>query len=310
MQACMEQPGDSLGRLSAPLSSRSHATTGVEPAVVLAGQDHTITREVICQDSAVSIHGADMEWMRSAVFGEDTLSPVRVTMRLFMAGGEEKEDSDDAGTHRQMHPGRKKCGCVILFPPCALECYLAQGRREDSDDEENGDDTEGSDEEAERDKDMVRDMHNAAAEYGDVRDDDSSVQNLWVYVRSQIASGLRGGLDGVKRKVWERVDPLFFEGRRRWLGPLWKKVEDLAPTTRLISDAWNGHVDGVAAFEHRKADTKAATASTLTLNAGWEGRLRAWISQPEVLEAGLRDYQEEKELHYLSCIINHVEEVG
>ncbi|CAB1111670.1 unnamed protein product [Ectocarpus sp. CCAP 1310/34] len=142
------------------------------------------------------------------------------------------------------------------------------------------------------------------------KDDDPFLQNLRVYVRSQIASGLRGDLDGVKKKVWERVDPLFFEGRRRWLGPLWKKVKDLPPTTRLIPDAWNGHVDGVAALEHRKADTKAATAFTLTRFAGWEGRLRAWISQPEVLEAGLQDYQEERALHYLSCIINHVEEVG
>ncbi|CAB1104201.1 unnamed protein product [Ectocarpus sp. CCAP 1310/34] len=148
--------------------------------------------------------GADMEWMGSAVFGEDTPSPVRVITRLFTAGGEEKEDSDDAGTNREMHPGRKR-----------------------------------------------------------------------VYVRSQIASGLCGDLDGVKKKVWERVDLLFFEGRRRWLGPLWKKVKDLPPTTRLISDAWNGHVDGVAALEHR-----------------------------------LRDYQEAKALHDLSCIINHVEEVG
>ncbi|CAB1118405.1 unnamed protein product [Ectocarpus sp. CCAP 1310/34] len=113
--------------------------------------------------------GADMEWMRSAVFGEDTPSPVRVITRLFTAGGEEIEDSDDTGTHREMHPGRKKCGCVIELPPCALACCSAQGRREDFDDEENDDDTEGSDEEAERDKDMVREMHDAAAEYGDVR---------------------------------------------------------------------------------------------------------------------------------------------
>ncbi|CAB1101422.1 unnamed protein product [Ectocarpus sp. CCAP 1310/34] len=150
MQACMEQPGDNLGPFSAPtcalLSSRSHTTTGVEPAVVLAGQDHTITREVICQDSAGFIHGADMKWMRSAVFGEDTPSPVRVITRLFTAGGEEKEDSDDAGTSQDASRAQK------------------------------------------------------------------------VYVRSQIASGLLGDLDGVKKKelynkvnVKERKDSVAVE---------------------------------------------------------------------------------------------------
>ncbi|CAN0575427.1 unnamed protein product, partial [Ectocarpus sp. 12 AP-2014] len=56
--------------------------------------------------------------------------------------GEEKEDSDDAGTHREMHPARKR-------------------RREDSDEKEDDGDVEDSDEEAERDKDAVREMHEA-----------------------------------------------------------------------------------------------------------------------------------------------------
>ncbi|CAB1106580.1 unnamed protein product [Ectocarpus sp. CCAP 1310/34] len=241
MQAYIEQSGDNSGPFSAPLSSRSHTTTGVEPAVVLAGQDHTITREVICQDNTGFIHEVPIWNGCGAPFSARTPSPVRIITRLFTAGGEEKEDSDDAAEHIA------RCIQGAKFPPGALECCSAQGRRGDSDDEENDDDTEGSDEEAERDKDMVRDMHDAAAEYGDVRDDGSSVQNLRIYVRIQIASGLRGDLDGVKKKVWERVDPLFVEGRRRWLGPLWKKVKDLSPTTRLISDAWNAHVDGVAA---------------------------------------------------------------
>ncbi|CAN0584526.1 unnamed protein product, partial [Ectocarpus sp. 12 AP-2014] len=79
------------------------------------------------------------------------------------------------------------------------------------------------------------------------------------------------------KKVRERGDDLF-NRRKSWLGPLWEKVKGLAPTARLISEAWNGHVDGVAALKHRKADTKAAAAFTLARFAGWECRLTAWIN--------------------------------
>ncbi|CAB1116850.1 unnamed protein product [Ectocarpus sp. CCAP 1310/34] len=52
-----------------------------------------------------------MEWMRNVIFGEgnegETSSPVRIITRHFTATGEEKEDSDDAGTHREMYPARK-----------------------------------------------------------------------------------------------------------------------------------------------------------------------------------------------------------
>ncbi|CAB1109282.1 unnamed protein product [Ectocarpus sp. CCAP 1310/34] len=93
-----------------------------------------------------------MEWMRSAVFGEDTPSPDRVITRLLRRAARRKRTA-----MMQEHIAR----CI-------------QG----------------------------------------AKDDDPSVQNLRVYVRSQFASCLRGDLDGVKKKVWERVDPLFFEGRR------------------------------------------------------------------------------------------------
>ncbi|CAB1104783.1 unnamed protein product [Ectocarpus sp. CCAP 1310/34] len=166
--------GDNLGHFSAPPCGPTFITLaydnrgGARCRTRRAGPHHHKGGHLPGQRGIYS-RGADMEWMRSAIFGEDTPSPVRVFTRLFTAGGEEKEDSDDAGT-REMRPERKKCDCVILFPPCALECCSAQGRGEDSDDEEDDDDTEGSDEEAERKKDMVRDMHDAAAEHDDVRE--------------------------------------------------------------------------------------------------------------------------------------------
>ncbi|CAN0267407.1 unnamed protein product, partial [Ectocarpus sp. 13 AM-2016] len=53
------------------------------------------------------------------------------------------------------------------------------------------------------------------------QDDDPSVQNVRVTVRSQIASGLRGETDDVIKKMRERGDDLF-KGRKSWLGPLWE----------------------------------------------------------------------------------------
>ncbi|CAB1119393.1 unnamed protein product [Ectocarpus sp. CCAP 1310/34] len=54
---------------------------------------------------------AGMKLMRNIIFGEgnegETSSPVRIITRHFTATGEEKEDSDDAGTHREMHTARK-----------------------------------------------------------------------------------------------------------------------------------------------------------------------------------------------------------
>ncbi|CAN0338513.1 unnamed protein product, partial [Ectocarpus sp. 13 AM-2016] len=43
-------------------------------------------------------------------------------------------------------------------------------------------------------------MHEAARGFGDISDDDPSVQNVRVNVRSQIASGLRGDTDDVIKK--------------------------------------------------------------------------------------------------------------
>ncbi|CAB1103950.1 unnamed protein product [Ectocarpus sp. CCAP 1310/34] len=166
MQAYMEQPGDNLGPFSAPpsapLSSRSHTTTGVEPAVVLAGQDHTITREVICKDSAGFIHEVPIWNGCGAQFSARTPHHLSGLLRGYLQPAARRKRT----AMMQEHIAR----CI-------------QGAK-DSDDEENDDDTEGSDEEAERYKDM---------------DDEPSVQNLRVYARSQIASGLRGDLDGGKK---------------------------------------------------------------------------------------------------------------
>lgn len=143
-----------------------------------------------------------------------------------------------------------------------------------------------------------------------MKQDDQPVNEMAESMRSHIEGGLRGATDRVVSDVQERGNNLF-DGRLYWLGPLWGKVKGLPATTQLISACWKGHVDGVATLKHRKADTKAATAFTLTRFAGWEDKLRVWMNDPEVLEAGFNSHREETTaLHYLSCIINQVEEVG
>ncbi|CAM9590649.1 unnamed protein product, partial [Pylaiella littoralis] len=133
------------------------------------------------------------------------------------------------------------------------------------------------------------------------------VNELAQNIANHIEDGLRGDTDRAVSVVLERGDALF-NGRLDWLGPLWAEVKGLPPTTHLIVACWTGYVDGLAALEHRKADTKTATAFTLTRFAGWGERLQTWINDPSVLEAGFKTAREEIALHYLCCIINHVEE--
>lgn len=128
-------------------------------------------------------------------------------------------------------------------------------------------------------------------------------------MRTLLVGGLHGDTDRVVTAVHKRGDALF-NGRLDWLGELWAVVKGLRPTTDLILACWKGHVDGTAALSHRKADTKAATAFTLARFADWPGRLQAWIDHPEVLEHGFKMYPTKKALHYLSCIINQVAQVG
>ncbi|CAB1106400.1 unnamed protein product [Ectocarpus sp. CCAP 1310/34] len=135
-------------------------TTGVEPAVLLAGQVGTITREVICQDSAGFIHGVPIWNGYGAPFSARTPHHLSGLLRGCLRRAARRKRTAMMQEHiARCIQGAKNAAASYSFPPCTLECCSAQGRGEDSDDEENDDDTEGSDEEAERDKHMVRDMH-------------------------------------------------------------------------------------------------------------------------------------------------------
>ena len=125
-------------------------------------------------------------------------------------------------------------------------------------------------------------------------------------------SGLRGDTERDTSRVavvQQRVDALNDE-RHNWLRSLWTKVKGLPPTAKLMDDCWKGYVDELGVLKHRKAGTKTATTFTLARFARWEGLLKAWINSPEVLEVGLNEARQDKALHYLSCIINVVEEVS
>lgn len=128
-------------------------------------------------------------------------------------------------------------------------------------------------------------------------------------MRTLLVGGLHGDTDRVVTAVHKRGDALF-NGRLDWLGELWAVVKGLRPTKDLISACWKGHVDRTAALSHRKADTKAATAFTLTRFADWPAKLQAWMDHPEVLEPGFKMYPTKKALQYLSCVINQVAQVG
>ncbi|CAM9590295.1 unnamed protein product [Pylaiella littoralis] len=121
-----------------------------------------------------------------------------------------------------------------------------------------------SDDEEETDEAAVQYMRGAFEDVPNA----GKVNELAQNIANHIEDGLRGDTDRAVSVVLERGDALF-NGRLDWLGPLWAEVKGLPPTTHLIVACWTGYVDGLAALEHRKADTKTATAFTLTRFAGW-----------------------------------------
>lgn len=142
------------------------------------------------------------------------------------------------------------------------------------------------------------------------KEGDAAVNPLAEGLRRHQLNIIVGEPGRVVETIQQRVGALF-EDRKHWLVPFWKGVKGLPATTNLIGACWTGYVDSLDALRHRKANSKTASAFSDRRFAAWDGRLREWINDPAVLEAGfILHPSEETAVHHLCCAINHAEEVG
>ncbi|CAN0299670.1 unnamed protein product [Ectocarpus fasciculatus] len=131
-----------------------------------------------------------------------------------------------------------------------------------------------------------------------------SGQDAAVEVRDDAVQNLRAShrdVAVVKKSVTAELDTF------PWLQSMWGLVIDLPPTNEMIVTSWNYLVDLLAASRARKPTTGTAPTFTMSRFETWPDRLRTWINHESVQEVA-RTRQDDKGTHYLSCIINIVDE--